>query len=170
MGVDPRTYPVPRYLHVDKTYPNHTIWTPFPARLEVRLMHATEWVVVSSRAGLGVLISLNAFGSQGVGMKRAGWSISSEGAGVRGCAEDASTIARRRHKDGALNAVKQRVKHVAIRSACKCSCNSIDKGRTRWRCMYQLNSMFGGPCANELLSPLSEYILKLSISRGHNHY
>ena len=31
-------------------------------------------------------------------MKRGGWSISSEGAGVQGCAEDAGTIARRRHK------------------------------------------------------------------------
>ena len=49
-------------------------------------------------------------GSQCVGVERGWWSISSEGVGVRGCAGDAGTIARRRHKDGALNAADKNEK------------------------------------------------------------
>ena len=36
MGVDPRTCPLSRYLHIDKTkHIGHTVRTPFPPRLKV---------------------------------------------------------------------------------------------------------------------------------------
>ena len=63
-----------------------------------------------------------------MGVKRGGWSISLEGAGVRGCAGDAGTIARRRHKDGdSRGVVDGRVGSHLVSGLKRCVANNACK-------------------------------------------